>query len=129
MNLMCGLTVKIKQLENNYNTSFSTIQHHVDNRINETMVYQNKSMMYLELRLEQLQHIQKNQSNTLDELATKPSESETRYKLTHLRLQKQIDDRTKKGKYEIFTKYNKFTSVYRLPCPPDLLCQLFNDVY
>lgn len=92
---------KIKQLENNYNMSVSTIQHRVDNRINETMVYQNKAMMYLERSLNiQLQHIQKNQSETLEELATKLSESETRDNLTYSQLQKQIDDSTEIGKYE-----------------------------
>lgn len=94
---------KIKQLENYYNTSVYTIKHHVDDLINATRVNQKNSMIFLEHSLDiQLQHIQKNQSETLDTFSTKLRESETRDNLRHSQLQKQIDDSTEIGKHELF---------------------------
>lgn len=83
-----------KQLENRHNTSVRMMDYRIDYLMNETRVIQ-KSMDI------QFSNIQKNQSDSVNEIAMRLQESENRNNLKLSRLQKQMIDNTEQGKFQI----------------------------
>lgn len=81
------LTMHTKQLENEHNTSVRMMDHRIDYLMNETRVIQ-KSMDI------QFSNIQKNQSDSINEISMRLQETDKRDNLKFSNLQKQMNDST-----------------------------------
>ncbi|CAG2221557.1 unnamed protein product [Mytilus edulis] len=81
------LTMHTKQLENEHNTSVRMMDHRIDYLMNETRVIQNSMDI-------QFSNIQKNQSDSINEISMRLQETDKRDNLKFSNLQKQMNDST-----------------------------------